>query len=315
GAVIEEHLGVEDPLAFIEEFQKRFRVAPLDGLPAFSGGLVGYFGYDSVRYVEKKLAHSCPPDTLGVPDILLMVSEDVLVFDNLSGTLKLITHANPAEPDALTRAELHLDTHAALLPGPTPKLPPLLPQPGQIAESQFESHFGEEKFCAAVDRIKEYTLAGDVMQVVPSQRLSIPFTASPFNLYRALRHLNPSPYMYFVDLGDFHIVGSSPEILARSENGEVTVRPLAGTRPRGHTEAEDKAREAELLADPTEVAEHLMLIDLGRNDVGRVSQIGSVVVTDQMAIERYSYVMHIVSNVTGQLRPELSAMDVLRATL
>src|SRR5690606_32235511 len=235
--------------------------------------------------------------------------------DNLSGTLKLITHANPAEPDALTRAELHLDTLAALLPGPTPKLPPLLPQPGQIAESQFESHFGEEKFCAAVDRIKEYTLAGDVMQVVPSQRLSIPFTASPFNLYRALRHLNPSTYMYFVDLGDFHIVGSSPEILARSENGEVTVRPRAGTRARGHTEAEDKALEAELLADPKEVADHLMLIDLGRNDVGRVSQIGSVVVTDQMAIERYSYVMHIVSNVTGQLRPELSAMDVLRATL
>lgn len=315
GVLIEEHLGVEDPLAFVEAFKQRYRVAPVDGLPVFSGGLVGYFGYDTVRYVEKRLAHSCPPDMLGTPDILLMVSEDVLVFDNLAGTLKLITHAHPAEPDALAKAELHLDTLAALLPGATPHLPPLLPEPGQIEESAFESHFGQEKFCAAVDRIKDYTLAGDVMQVVPSQRLSIPFESSPFNLYRALRHLNPSPYMYFLDLEDFHIVGSSPEILARSEGGEITVRPLAGTRPRGQTAAEDKALEIELLADPKEVAEHLMLIDLGRNDVGRVSQIGSVVVTDQMAIERYAYVMHIVSNVSGKLRPELSAMDVLRATL
>ncbi len=315
GVVIEEHLGVEDPLAFIEGFQKRFRVAPVDGLPVFSGGLVGYFGYDTVRYVEKRLAHSCPPDMLGTPDILLMVSEDVLVFDNLAGTLKLIAHANPVDADALAKAELHLDSLAALLPGPTPALPPLLPVPGQIEESAFESHFGEEKYFAAVERVKEYTLAGDVMQVVPSQRLSLAFDASPFNLYRALRHLNPSPYMYFLDLGDFHIVGSSPEILARSENGEITVRPLAGTRPRGHSEAEDKALEVELLADPKEIAEHLMLIDLGRNDVGRVSQVGSVVVTDQMAVERYAYVMHIVSNVTGKLRPELSAIDVLRATL
>lgn len=315
GAVIEEHLGVADPLAFIEEFQTRFRVAPVAGLPVFSGGLVGYFGYDTVRYVEKRLAHSCPPDMLGTPDILLMVSEDVLVFDNLAGTLKLITHANPSDADALAKAQLHLDNLAALLPGPTPALPPLLPQPGQIAESEFESHFGQEKYFAAVEKIKEYTLAGDVMQVVPSQRLSIAFDASPFNLYRALRHLNPSPYMYFLDLGDFHIVGSSPEILARSEAGEITVRPLAGTRHRGATEAEDKALEAELLADPKEIAEHLMLIDLGRNDVGRVSEIGSVVVTDRMAVERYAYVMHIVSNVIGKLRAGFSAIDVLRATL
>jgi anthranilate synthase component 1 len=315
GVVVEEHLGVADPLAFVEEFQKRFRVAPVDGLPLFSGGLVGYFAYDAVRYVEKKLAHTCPPDMLGTPDILLMVSEDVIVFDNLAGTLKLITHANPADADALAKAELHLDGLAALLPGPTPKLPPLSPQPGSIDESEFASHFGEENFCAAVDRIKEYTLAGDVMQVVPSQRLSIPFAANPFNLYRALRHLNPSPYMYFLDLADFHIVGSSPEILARSEHGEITVRPLAGTRRRGHTEAEDRALEAELLADPKEIAEHLMLIDLGRNDIGRVAQIGSVKVSDQMAIERYAYVMHIVSNVSGRLLPNLSAMDVLRATL
>ncbi len=315
GVLIEEHLNVADPLQFVEQFQARFRVAEVDGLPAFNGGLVGYFGYDTIRYVEKRLAHSCPPDMLGTPDILLMVSEDVLVFDNLAGTLKLITHANPAEPDALAHAELHLDNLAALLPGPTPALPPLRPEPGTLPESAFESHFGESNYFAAVDRIKAYTLAGDVMQVVPSQRLSIPFTEAPVNFYRALRHLNPSPYLYFLDLGEFQIAGSSPEILARCEQGEITVRPLAGTRHRGHTEAEDKALEAELLADPKEIAEHLMLIDLGRNDVGRVSQVGSVTVSDQMTVERYAYVMHIVSNVTGKLRPELSSIDVLRAAL
>lgn len=314
GALVEQER-VDDPLAFVEAFQARYRVASVDGLPAFSGGLVGYFGYDTVRYVEKRLAASCPPDQLGTPDILLMVSEDVLVFDNLGGTLKLITHADPAEPDALARAEQRLDALAAKLPGPTPALPSLAPVAGQLSEDAFESHFGEQNYFAAVDRIKEYILAGDVMQVVPSQRLSIPFTAAPINFYRALRHLNPSPYLYFLQLEDFQIVGSSPEILARAEDGEITVRPIAGTRRRGHTEAEDKALEAEMLADPKEIAEHLMLIDLGRNDVGRVAEIGSVVVSDQMAVERYAYVMHIVSNVTGQLRPELSAIDVLKATL
>ena len=314
GEVIEQHPET-DPLAFVENFQHRYRVAPVDGLPAFSGGLVGYFGYDTVRYVEKRLAKTCPPDMLGTPDILLMLSEDVLVFDNLAGTLKLITHADPSQPDALSAAQQRLDELEQRLRAPAPILPPLSPEPGDLHESAFESHFGEEKYYAAVERIKEYTLAGDVMQVVPSQRLSIPFNAEPLNFYRALRHLNPSPYLYFLDLADFQIAGSSPEILARSENDEITVRPIAGTRRRGHTEAEDKALEAELLADPKEIAEHLMLIDLGRNDVGRVAEIGSVEVTDQMAVERYAYVMHIVSNVTGKLKPELSAMDVLRATL
>jgi len=314
GEVIEQHPET-DPLVFVEDFQKRYRVAPVDGLPAFSGGLVGYFGYDTVRYVEKRLAKTCPPDALGTPDILLMLSEDVVVFDNLAGTLKLITHADPSQPNALAGAEARLDELERRLRAPAPQLPPLSPQPGEMQDSAFESHFGEEKYYAAVERIKEYTLAGDVMQVVPSQRLSIPFSAEPLNFYRALRHLNPSPYLYFLDLGNFQIVGSSPEILARAENGEITVRPIAGTRRRGHTEAEDKALEAELLADPKEIAEHLMLIDLGRNDVGRVAQIGSVEVTAQMAVERYAYVMHIVSNVTGKLKPELSAMDVLRATL
>ena len=314
GEVIEQHPET-DPLAFVETFEKRYRVAPVEGLPVFSGGLVGYFGYDTVRYVEKRLAKTCPPDALGTPDILLMLSEDVLVFDNLAGTLKLITHADPSQPDALATAEARLDVLEQRLRASAPLLPPLLPHAGELQESAFESHFGEDKYYAAVERIKEYILAGDVMQVVPSQRLSVPFDAEPLNLYRALRHLNPSPYMYFLDLGDFQIVGSSPEILARSENGEITVRPIAGTRRRGHSEAEDKALEAELLADPKEVAEHLMLIDLGRNDVGRVAETGSVVVTDQMAIERYAYVMHIVSNVTGKLKPGLSALDVLRAAL
>ncbi len=314
GELIEQHT-VDDPLAFVEEFQHRYRVAQIEGLPVFSGGLVGYFGYDTVRYVEHRLAASCPPDLLGTPDILLMVSEDVLVFDNLAGVLKLITHADPSTADALANAERRLDELAARLPGASPELPALLPRAGQLREDAFKSHFGQQNYYAAVERIKEYTLAGDVMQVVPSQRLSIPFTAAPLNLYRALRHLNPSPYMYFLDLDDFQIVGSSPEILARVEAGEITVRPLAGTRHRGHTEAEDKALEAELLVDPKEIAEHLMLIDLGRNDVGRVAEIGSVVVTDQMTVERYAYVMHIVSNVTGKLKAGLSAMDVLRATL
>ena len=314
GELIEQHRA-DDPLAYIEDFQQRFRVAPIEGLPAFSGGLVGYFGYDTVRYVEKRLAASCPPDALGTPDILLMVSEDVLVFDNLGGTLKLITHADPEQAQALELAEKRLGQLEARLRESAPSLPALAPKPGELPESAFQSHFGENNYYAAVERIKEYTLAGDVMQVVPSQRLSIPFTAEPLNFYRALRHLNPSPYLYFLDLGDFQIAGSSPEILARSEGGEITVRPIAGTRRRGHTEAEDKALEVELLADPKEIAEHLMLIDLGRNDVGRVAEIGSVVVTDQMAVERYAFVMHIVSNVIGKLKKDLSAIDVLRATL
>jgi len=314
GKIIEE-TEADDPLAYVELFQQRYRVAPVQGLPVFTGGLVGYFGYDTVRYVEKKLAATCPPDALGTPDILLMVSEDVLVFDNLSGVLTLITHAYPAEKNALSKAEKHLDALVERLSESTPSLPPLTPKIGELAESEFQSHFGEQNYYAAVDKIKEYTLAGDVMQVVPSQRLSIAFDAEPLNLYRALRHLNPSPYLYFLNLEDFHIVGSSPEILARVENGEVTVRPIAGTRRRGHTAVEDEALEKELLSDPKEIAEHLMLIDLGRNDVGRVAEVGSVQVTDQMSVERYAYVMHIVSNVTGKLREHFSAMDVLRATL
>lgn len=316
GEVIESH-DLDDPLAFVEQFQDRFRVPKLDGMPTFFGGLVGYFGYDTVRYVEKKLKHSAPADVIGTEDVVLMVSDEVLVFDNLAGTIKLVVHADPADENALENAQLRLNDLANRLPHGVASLPELDLQAGDqaIGEDDFVSSMGEEKFKHAVETIKQYVLAGDVMQVVISQRLSIPFTAEPLNLYRALRNLNPSPYMYFLNLGDFHIVGSSPEILARLEDDTVYVRPIAGTRRRGHNEAEDLELEQDLLADPKEIAEHLMLIDLGRNDAGRVSEIGTVELTDKMIVERYSHVMHIVSNVCGTLKKGKSAMDVLRATL
>ena len=314
---LSESTEVEDPLAFAEDFQHRYRTAPRAGLPVFHGGLVGYFAYDTVRFVEPRLAATAPPDRLGTPDILLMVSEEVLVFDNLAGTIRLVVNADPGTDNALALAQERLRQLVARLPQPMAPLPEvLLGGAGSTAlEQEAESDFTQPQYEAAVERVKEYVLAGDVMQVVPSQRMSIPFDAPPLNLYRALRNLNPSPYMYFLDLDDFHIVGSSPEILARLENGTVTVRPIAGTRRRGRTEAEDAQLEAELLADPKEIAEHLMLIDLGRNDVGRIARIGSVKLSDKMVVERYSHVMHIVSNVTGLIKAGKTAIDVLRATL
>ena len=308
---------VQDPLAYTEAFQHRYRAAPQPDLPVFHGGLVGYFGYDTVRYVEPRLRASTPPDQLGTPDILLMVSDEVLVFDNLAGTIRIIVNADPGVENAFELAEQRLAELAARLPEPMPALPSIILNPANSAEleAQATSNFTQSEYEAAVEKIKEYVLAGDVMQVVPSQRMTLPFTAPPLNFYRALRNLNPSPYMYFLDLDDFHIVGSSPEILARVERGLVTVRPIAGTRHRGRNEAEDLALEAELLADPKELAEHLMLIDLGRNDVGRIAEIGSVALTEKMVVERYSHVMHIVSNVTGKLKAGKTAIDVLRATL
>lgn len=308
---------VEDPLAWIEQFQARFKVPSLDDQPRFDGGLVGYFGYDTIRYIEPRLRGpkvASKPDPIGVPDILLMVCDELVVFDNLSGRLTLWTHADPSEPEAYVHACHRLETLENQLR--TAKPSSASPGTGRAAveEGHFTSGFTEDGFKAAVEKIKEYVLAGDVMQCVPSQRMSIPFQAPPLDLYRALRSLNPSPYMFFFNLDDHHVVGSSPEILTRLENGEVTVRPIAGTRKRGRNEEEDRALEADLLADPKEVAEHVMLIDLGRNDVGRISDTGTVRVTDNMAVERYSHVMHIVSNVTGRLKPGLSAMDVLRAT-
>ena len=313
GRLVEE-AEVEDPLAFVEAFQTRYRVAPAPGLPRFYGGLVGYFGYDCVRYVERKLKDSAPPDPIGTPDILLMVSEDIVIFDNLQASMQLISLVDPNEAGARQRALAKLQT----LAGKLGKAAPPVADGGtrqQVEESDFVSEFGEAPFKGAVQRIREYTRAGDVMQVVLAQRMSIPFGADPINLYRALRHLNPSPYMYFMDLEDFQIVSSSPEIMARLDNGLIINRPLAGTRRRGHTPEEDLAMEQELRNDPKEIAEHLMLIDLGRNDVGRVAEIGSVQVTEQFAVERYSHVMHLSSNVTGRLQEGRTAMDLLRSTL
>ncbi len=308
---------VEDPLSWIEQFQSRFKVPDLDDQPRFDGGLVGYFGYDTIRYIEPRLRTrqaADKPDPIGVPDILLMVCDDLVVFDNLSGRLQLWTHADPETPHAYDNAVERLETLELKLRSAT--FNTLSPGTGRadVAEDDFHASFSEQGYKDAVAKIKEYVLAGDLMQCVPSQRMSIPYQAPPLDLYRALRSLNPSPYMFFLNLDDHHVIGSSPEILTRLEGDEVTVRPIAGTRPRGATEEEDKALEEELLSDPKEIAEHLMLIDLGRNDIGRISQVGTVELTDKMAIERYSHVMHIVSNVTGKLRQGMSAMDVLRAT-
>ena len=305
----------DDPLAEVERFRNLFSMPDLPDLPRFTGGLVGYFGYDTVRYVEPRLAKSAPPDQLGTPDVLLMASDEVAVFDNLSGTIMLVVHADAKDPNALADAEIRLDELEAKLAQPKPDLPPMNMDSGGLAEDAFVSSFGKDNYKRAVDKVKQYTLSGDVMQVVPSQRFSAPFEEAPINLYRALRRLNPSPYMYFLDLEDFHIVGSSPEVLARLEDEQVTVRPIAGTRRRGETAVDDQLLEKEMLADPKEIAEHLMLIDLGRNDVGRISQPGSVEVTEKMVVERYSHVMHITSNVVGQVNPEMSAIDVLKATL
>jgi len=310
--VLEQHQ-VADPLHWIQQYQAGFKTPELDGLPRFCGGLVGYFSYDTVRYIEPKLG-ACPnPDTLHTPDILLMLSTEVVVFDNLRGKLQAVVYVDPAQPDAYTRGQQRLDQLVEQLDKPVSHAVPAKAAQ-HVTEADFVSGFTQKGFEDAVRRAREYIIDGDIMQVVLSQRLSIPFAGRPLDLYRALRTLNPSPYMYYLNLQDFHIVGSSPEILVRAEDGEVTVRPIAGTRPRGKTEAEDLALEQELLADPKEIAEHLMLIDLGRNDTGRIAEIGSVRLTEKMVVERYSHVMHIVSNVVGKIKPEYSAIDVLRAT-
>ena len=313
--VIEQKHSV-DPFVDIEAFQQQYRIPELEGLPRFNGGLVGYFGYDSVRYVEHKVANSTPPDNVGTPDILLMVSEEVIVFDNLRGTISLLVYADHTDDDAFDKAHARLDFLIRELHKPLdPALFRPVPKSREVEEANFVSSFGEQAYQTAVEKIKEYIFAGDVFQVVLAQRMSIPFAGEAINVYRALRQLNPSPYMVFMDMGDFHIVSASPEILARVEDGQITVRPLAGTRRRGHSEEEDLQLEKELLADEKELAEHLMLIDLSRNDAGRVSVTGSVKVTRKMFVERYSHVMHIASNIESTLAEEKTALDVLKATL
>jgi anthranilate synthase component I len=312
GEVIERQR-VDDPLEYIRAFKARYRMPQTPGLPRFTGGLVGYFGYETVRFIEPCLGELTKPDAIGAPDVLLMVSDEVVVFDNLGGKLYVVVHADPESPNAYQNAQRRLNELVERLRRGVQD-PASAASASEVAEADFRSDFTQVSFEAAVERAREYIRAGDIMQVVVSQRLSIPFAATPLDLYRALRTLNPSPYMYFMDCNGFHIVGSSPEILVRLEDGVVTLRPIAGTRRRGKDEQEDRALEAELLADPKERAEHVMLMDLGRNDVGRVARIGSVKVTDSMVIERYSHVMHIVSNVVGRLQEGLDAIDVLRAT-
>ncbi len=301
------------PLEWIEEFRQRYKIPDIEGLPRFNGGLVGYFGYETIGYIEPRLKSKGKDDPIGTPDILLMVSEEMVVFDNLSGKVLLLTHADPADENSYQNAKSRLDELVIKLRDLTAKFDTQKSNK-KVDEADFISGFTQQGYENAVLKAKDYIVAGDVMQVVISQRMSIPYSASPLNLYRALRCLNPSPYMYYLNLGDFYIVGSSPEILVRLEDDTVTVRPIAGTRPRGANTVEDDALEKELLADPKELAEHLMLIDLGRNDAGRVAKIGTVKLTDKMLIERYSHVMHIVSNVTCELQEGKDAFDVLAAT-
>jgi len=299
-------------LGEIQRIQQQFKVPPMKGLPRFSGGLVGYFGYETVRYIEERLGVADKPDPVLSPDIMLMVSDEVIVFDNLIGRLYVIVHVDPKEKDGWREGHARLDRLVRQLDGPIPL--PAVTRPRAVSEEDFVSSFERPAFEAAVERCREYIASGDVFQVVLSQRLAIPFDIEPFSLYRALRTVNPSPYMYFLNLGELHIVGSSPEILVRLEDGEVTVRPIAGTRRRGRDEVEDQQLEQELMSSPKELAEHVMLVDLGRNDVGRIARTGSVKLTAKMAVERYSHVMHIVSNVVGELKEGLDAIDVLRAT-
>ncbi len=304
---------VDDPLQAVRDFYQQYRVPEIEGMPRFTGGIVGYFGYDTVRYIETHLGPCQKTDPIEAPDIMLMVSEDVLVFDNLTGRLHVITHVDPADSRALKKGTQRLHELIADLR----EIPPLATGNAEsikIGESDFVSQFVQDDFEDAVDTSREYIRNGDIMQVVLSQKLTVPFSAEPIDLYRALRTVNPSPYMYFLDMGDFHIVGSSPEILVRLEGDTITVRPIAGTRRRGKDADDDLRLERELMTDPKELAEHLMLVDLGRNDVGRVARTGSVRLTEKMMIERYSHVMHIVSNVQGQLKEGLDAVDVLRAT-
>ena len=311
GAVVEVHDG--NPLDFIATYQQRFKVALTPGMPRFCGGLAGYFGYDAVRFIEPKLAKTEKTGGIDTPDILLLQCEELAVIDNLSGRLYLIVYADPSQPEAFHNAKRRLGELADKL-----RYSVTAPAVKRGPSHSVEREFGKEAYIAAVLRAKEYIAAGDMMQVQVGQRLRKRYTESPLSLYRALRSLNPSPYMYFYDMGDFQIVGASPEILVRHEHAaeghKVTIRPLAGTRPRGATPEIDKALEAELKGDPKERAEHLMLIDLARNDIGRIAKTGSVKVTEAFTVERYSHVMHIVSNVEGLLKDGMTNLDVLRAT-
>ena len=307
-----ETLEARDPFDAIEDFRARYKVPELPGLPRFSGGLVGYFSHETVGYIEPQLAEGKGADALGCPDVCLMLVEELVIFDNLRGTVLLVVHADATQPGGLDAARRRLDDLTSRLRAPL-RYPSRAGYAGSAAGG-FVSGFAKEKFCAAVERVRSYIKDGDAFQVVLSQRLTAPFAGKALDVYRALRVMNPSPYMYHLDFGDFQVTGSSPEVLVRVEAGEVTLRPIAGTRPRGATPEEDTRLAEELLADPKERAEHVMLVDLGRNDVGRVAETGSVRLSDRMVIERYSHVMHIVSEVRGRLKVGLGPLDVLKAS-
>lgn len=327
GRVVESVEG--NPLDFIQQYLGRFRAAPVPGLPRFAGGLAGYFGYDAIRYMEPRLdteQAKARPDPQGLPDVLMLLTESLAVFDNLAGRLSLWVYAcvedttEPGLRKAYDAAQDALDRHVAAL-----RAPLAAPHVETLPQHAVRRGFAPEDYKAAVLRAKDYVAAGDAMQIVLAQQIERPYAGSPLSLYRALRALNPSPYMYYYDMGDFQIVGASPEILVRQDQiassdpqqparTKVTVRPIAGTRPRGKTPEEDQQLEAELRADPKECAEHVMLIDLARNDVGRIAEIGTVKVNEQMVVERYSHVMHLVSDVEGVRKQGLSAMDVLKAS-
>jgi anthranilate synthase component 1 len=295
----------KNPLKDIENFLKQNKSQPMPDLPDFHGGLVGYFSYETIRHIEKKLQNSSK-EKLPYPDISLMVSDEVVIYDNLKKSLFIVVHGNEdTEKECHERIEL---IHKKILE----------PLPSQKASKKgvinFESSVKKEDYLEAIKKIKNYIVEGDVMQVVYGQEFSTKFEGSPIDLYRSLRKLNPSPYMYLMKIDDLHIVGASPEILVRLQNEEVTVRPIAGTVKRGKDSNEDEELADKLKSDPKEIAEHLMLIDLGRNDVGRIAEVGSVKTTEEMKIEKYSHVMHLVSNVVGKIKKGLTSIDVLKAT-
>ncbi|MBF0319994.1 MAG: anthranilate synthase component I [Nitrospirae bacterium] len=304
---------VEDPIEALRKELYVYRAATLSGLPRFYGGLVGFMGYENVRFFERLNIGGKP--SLGLPDMFFMNMDTLLIFDNLKQVIKVVANANilysPSPEAAYAEATAKIDSIIETL-GRSAELP-MLDVNCSYPDVQYKSSFSKHEFCGAVDKAKEYIRAGDIFQVVIAQRFETEEKVDPFNIYRALRVINPSPYMFYLNIGDASIVGSSPEILVRLEGDRVILRPIAGTRPRGKTDEEDLAMEKELMADPKEKAEHIMLVDLGRNDVGRVARPGTVEVTDLMSVERYSHVMHLVSNVEGTLSEGLDAFDVLRA--
>lgn len=300
----------DNPLDIIKQEIAAYRPVEVKGLPRFFGGLVGYIGYDMVRFFEQ--VQQSEKQDLGLPDFFLMLTDTMLIFDSLRQKIQVVSnaHVNGGDVEAVYRESVQkIDAIITRLTSPAE----LLNRDDGGSSAGFVSNMQKQDFLSAVERCKEYVMAGDIVQVVLSQRFERPSRVDPFTAYRALRVINPSPYMYYLDTGEAKLVGSSPEILVRMENGRIVLRPIAGTRRRGETESADRALEAELKSDPKEIAEHIMLVDLGRNDVGRVAKIGSVTVTDLMTVERYSHVMHLVSNVEGDLKDGLDAFDVLAA--